>query len=121
MKSDFKNTDEYIATFPEAVQQKLQSLRQTILNAAPEAEEVISYQMPSYKLNGNLVHFAGYKKHIGFYPGAAGIANFVEEIHDYKYAKGSVQFPIDQPLPLEIVTKIVQFRVKQNLEKAKKK
>ena len=112
------NIDRYIAAFPPEVQDLLQQLRQTIQNAAPSAVEAISYQIPTFKLHGNLVHFAGFKKHIGFYPGAAGIAAFQDELAGYKSAKGSVQFPLDQPLPLALVTKIVRFRVAQNLSKA---
>jgi uncharacterized protein YdhG (YjbR/CyaY superfamily) len=114
-----KNTDEYIAAFESDIQLRLQQLRQTIIKAAPKAEEVISYQMPAYKLNGMLVYFAGYKNHIGFYPGAGGIAAFKKELSVYKGAKGSVQFPHDSPLPLGLVGKIVRFRVKQNMEKLK--
>jgi uncharacterized protein YdhG (YjbR/CyaY superfamily) len=113
-----KNVDAYIAAFPEESQALLQAMRETIAKAAPEAEEVISYQMPTYKLKGNLVHFAGYQHHIGFYPGSSGIAAFKEELSSYKSAKGSVQFPIDKPLPLEIVERIVKFRVKEDLAKA---
>jgi uncharacterized protein YdhG (YjbR/CyaY superfamily) len=116
-----KNFDEYIADFPENVIIKLQKLRETIKKAAPGAEELISYQMPAYKYHGVLVYFAAYKNHIGFYPGAEGIAEFKRELSVYKGAKGSVQFPIELPLPLSLVTKIVKFRVKQNIEKAKAK
>ena len=107
--------DTYIAQLPLEVQTLLQQMRQTIQKAAPSAAEAISYQIPTFKLNGNLVHFAGFKKHIGFYPGAAGIAAFQDELAGYKSAKGSVQFPLDEVLPLALVTKIVKFRVKQNL------
>ena len=116
--SNSASIDAYIATFPPEVQALLQQMRQTIQKAAPKATEAISYQIPTFRLQGNLVHFAGFKKHIGFYPGAAGIAAFQGELAGYKSAKGSVQFPLDQPLPLALVTKIVKFRVKQNLEKA---
>nr|MBP9057258.1 DUF1801 domain-containing protein [Polaromonas sp.] len=98
-----------------------QKLRTTILNLAPGATEAMSYQIPTFKLNGNLVHFAAFKKHIGFYPGAAGIAAFQDELAGYKSAKGSVQFPLDQALPLDLVKKIVKFRVIQNLAAPKKK
>ena len=110
--------DECIATYPKDVQAVLQKLRATIKKAAPKAEETISYGIPTFKLYGNLVHFSGYKHHIGFYPGAGGIKAFSKEISGYKSAKGSVQFPLDKPLPYALVTKIVKFRVKQNLEKA---
>lgn len=112
------NIDEYIAGFPEDVQKSLQELRLTIRNAAPEAEETINYQMPTFTLKGNLVHFAAYKNHIGFYPAPSGIETFKDELSVYKGAKGSVQFPINTPLPLELVEKIVKYRVKENLEKA---
>jgi uncharacterized protein YdhG (YjbR/CyaY superfamily) len=112
-----ENIDEYIANFPKKVQTILQELRETIRVAAPEAEEVISYQMPTFRLKGNLVHFAAYKNHIGFYPTPSGIENFKEELSAYEGAKGSVKFPINQPLPLDTITKIVKFRVQENLEK----
>jgi uncharacterized protein YdhG (YjbR/CyaY superfamily) len=124
MKSDAPVTDSidtYIAQFPPEVQTLLTQIRQTIQKAAPSATEAISYQMPTFKLNGNLVHFAGFKKHIGFYPGAAGITAFRDEIAEYKNAKGSVQFPLDKALPLALVARIVTFRVEQNLEQAKVK
>jgi uncharacterized protein YdhG (YjbR/CyaY superfamily) len=115
------NIDEYIANFPKDVQAKLQALRATIREAAPEAKETISYAMPTFQLKGNLVHFAAYKNHIGFYPAPSGIEAFKEELSVYKGAKGSVQFPLDQPLPLDLVSKIVTFRVAENLEKAEVK
>jgi uncharacterized protein YdhG (YjbR/CyaY superfamily) len=120
-KNVANNVDEYIAQFPANVKTTLEKLRKGIKTAAPNAEEVISYMMPAYKYHGMLVYFAGYKNHIGFYPGAAGIAAFKDKIAVYKNAKGSVQFPIDQPLPLGLITEIVQFRVKQNEEKSAKK
>lgn len=110
--------DEYIATFPAATQVLLNQIRNIIREAAPEATEKISYQMPTFFLAGNLVHFAGYSKHIGFYPAASGIAAFSEEISIYKNGKGSVQFPINLPLPSDLIQRIVRFRVKENLEKA---
>jgi len=113
--------DEHIAAFPPATQQMLQQLRKTIQKAAPEATETIGYGIPTFKLHGNLVHFSGYNHHIGFYPGAAGIENFKQELSGYKGAKGSVQFPLDKPLPLELITRIVSFRVQQNMAKAPKK
>ena len=112
------DTASYISGFPEETQMLLKQLRETIIQAVPDAEELISYQMPAYKYHGALVYFAGYKNHIGFYPGAAGIAAFKEELSGYKGAKGSVQFPLDKPLPLELITQIVKFRVHQNLEKS---
>ena len=113
--------DEYIAVFPKEVQKLLQQVRTTIKKAALTAEEVINYGMPAYKLNGMLVYFAGYKNHIGFYPVPSGMKAFEKELSKYKSGKGSAQFPIDQPLPLALVTKIVKFRVKENLEKAEAK
>lgn len=120
-KSTFQSIDEYIKTFPKEVQLILQELRKVIQEEAPEASEKISYQIPTFYLNGNLVHFAAYKNHIGFYPGASGIAKFKKEIDKYKNAKGSVQFPIDQPLPFELVRKIVKFRVGEYKKKVPKK
>ena len=116
-----KDTNEYISAFPKETQKLLGQVRSTIQNAAPKAEEVISYSMPAYKMDGILVWFAGHSRHIGFYPGASGIANFSKEISGYKSAKGSVQFPFDEPLPLGLITKIVKFRVKENIERAKAK
>jgi uncharacterized protein YdhG (YjbR/CyaY superfamily) len=111
--------DEYISFHPESVRIQLEKLRQTICKAAPKAEEVISYQMPAFKLNGMLVYFAAYKNHIGFYPTGSGIAAFKKELAPYETSKGTVRFPIDQPLPLGLIGKIVKFRAKQNLEKKK--
>jgi uncharacterized protein YdhG (YjbR/CyaY superfamily) len=108
----------YIATFPTEVQERLQALRATIRAAAPEAVETFSYQMPTFNLKGNLVHFAAFKHHIGFYPAPSGIAAFHEALSRYKGAKGSVQFPLDQSLPLELVAEIVRFRVTENLAAA---
>lgn len=113
--------DDYIAGFPKDVQVILEELRATIRKAAPEAEETINYQIPTFTLNGNLVHFAAYKNHIGFYPTPSGIAAFKKELSAYEGAKGSVQFPIDKPLPLRLITKIVKFRVKENLERTERK
>lgn len=119
MRAKAENVDAYIAGFPIEVQKLLEQMRTTIRKAAPMAEESISYAIPSYKLNGLLVHFAGYANHIGFYPGAGAIAEFSEELASYKTSKGTVQFPVDQKLPLQLVNDIVKFRVKQNLEKKK--
>ena len=113
-----QNIDEYVARFPADVQEKLTRLRATIRAAAPEAEEKISYQMPTFTLAGNLVHFAAYKNHIGFYPTPSGIEKFQKELSVYKTAKGSVQFPLDQPIPYDLVREIVTFRVQENMEKA---
>ena len=117
-KSTIQNIDDYIENFPKKVQEILQGLRTTIREAAPDAEEAISYQMPTFRFKGNLVHFAAYKNHIGFYPTPSGIEKFKSELSIYEGAKGSVKFPIDQPLPLDLIGKIVSFRVKENLEKA---
>ena len=113
--------DEYISGFPRHIQEMLETLRETIRKAAPDAEETIKYRMPTFTLKGNLVHFAAFKNHIGFYPAPSGITSFWKELSIYKKAKGSVQFPLDQPLPLDLVTKIVGFRVKENNKKAVRK
>ncbi|MEO7768543.1 MAG: DUF1801 domain-containing protein [Ferruginibacter sp.] len=112
------DVDAYIAGFPDDTQKLLRQLRATIMKAAPGAEELISYQMPAYKYNGMLVYFAGYKLHIGFYPTPSGIENFKKELSVFKNSKGAVQFPTEQPLPLQLITKIVKFRVKENRERA---
>jgi uncharacterized protein YdhG (YjbR/CyaY superfamily) len=112
------NIDEYIAGFPVFTRELLETLRATIKKAAPEAEEVISYGMPAFKFHGILVYFAGYTKHIGFYPTGSGIAAFKKELKGYVQGKGSVQFPLDEPLPLALITKIVKLRVAENLGKA---
>jgi uncharacterized protein YdhG (YjbR/CyaY superfamily) len=117
-RGSFSSIDEYIATFPDDVRGKLQELRAVIRASAPEAEEKISYQMPTFALNGNLVHFAAFKRHIGFYPAPRGIQEFEKELSAYERSKGAVRFPIDQPLPLELISKIVRFRVSENLKKA---
>jgi uncharacterized protein YdhG (YjbR/CyaY superfamily) len=107
--------DEYVKTFPESVQAVLEKMRQTIRKAAPDAVEAISYQMPTFKLNSkNLVHFAAFKNHIGFYPIPSGIEAFKKELSPYKQGKGSVQFPLDKPVPYGLVKKIVVFRAKEN-------
>jgi uncharacterized protein YdhG (YjbR/CyaY superfamily) len=119
-KTTYSTIDEYIETFPEEIQKKLREIRQTIHETAPEATEAISYQMPTFKLNGNLVHFSGYEHHIGFYPIPTGMEAFKNELSHYKTGKGSVQFPLDQPLPLDLIRRIVEFRVKENLAAKKK-
>ena len=116
--NNYNTIDEYIATFPADVQKKLKEVRAVIKAAAPEASEKISYQMPTFFLFGNLVHFAAFKNHIGFYPAPRGIEEFQKELSVYKGAKGSVQFPLDQPMPLDLICRIVKFRVKDNLAKA---
>ncbi len=115
-----KDVDEYIARFPRDVREIMENIRLTIKTAAPAAEEKISYQMPTFYLHGNLVHFAVWKKHIGFYPTSSGTEKFQKELSVYKGAKGSVQFPLDEPMPYALIGRIVQFRVKENLAKAPK-
>ncbi|WP_152619512.1 iron chaperone [Cohnella kolymensis] len=119
--SKIGSIDEYISQFPIETQKILLKLRQVIKESAPDAEEKISYQMPTFVQNGNLVHFAAYKNHIGFYPAPSGIEAFKLELAAYKGAKGSVQFPIGQSLPYELISKIVTFRVSENMNKAKNK
>ena len=113
--------DEYIAGFPGHIQKKLEEMRATIKKAAPEAEEKISYQMPAFTLKGNLVYFAAHENHIGFYPTPSGVDAFKNELVSFKNAKGSIQFPINKPLPLDLITKIVIFRKEENLKKAELK
>jgi uncharacterized protein YdhG (YjbR/CyaY superfamily) len=112
-----KNIDEYIAGFPTDVQRILHEIRSIIRTAAPGAEEAIKYGIPTFVLNGNLVHFAAFQKHIGFYPTPSGIEAFKDELSAYQSAKGSVQFPLGKPVPLGLIRKIVKFRVKENREK----
>lgn len=116
-----RDIDEYISGFPEDVQLILEKIRATIHQSAPGAKETISYQMPTFRLEGNLVHFAAYKKHIGFYPTPSGIEKFKEEISAYIWAKGSVQFPLDQPMPYDLISRIVTFRVQENLARVQAK
>jgi uncharacterized protein YdhG (YjbR/CyaY superfamily) len=120
-KAGFNSIDEYIATFPENVQAILQEVRATIKAAAPDATEKISYQMPTFYLKGNLVYFAAWKNHIGFYPIPSGLAAFEEELSQYEHTKGGVQFPMNKPMPLDLITRIVEFRVTENLKKAESK
>jgi len=117
-KGSYSSIDEYIAMFPQDVQKKLQEVRATIKAAAPEAQEKISYQMPAFTLDGNLVYFAAFKNHIGFYPIPSGIEAFKEELSQYEQGKGSVQFPLDRPMPLDLITRIVKFRAAENKKKA---
>ena len=112
-----KNIDEYIAGFPTDVQRILREIRSIIRTAAPDAEEAIKYRMPTFVLNGNLVHFAAFEKHIGFYPTPSGIEAFKDDLSAYHNAKGSVQFPLDKPIPLRLIRKIVAFRVREVREK----
>lgn len=121
MNTPFNSIDEYISSFPVEIQTLLQQIRVTIRKTAPGAEEAIKYAMPTFVLNGNLVHFAAFKHHIGFYPVPSGIEAFKKELSSYKGAKGSVQFPLDKPMPLDLISRIVQFRVTENLKKAKAK
>jgi uncharacterized protein YdhG (YjbR/CyaY superfamily) len=113
--------DKYISEFPQDVQEKLAKLRSTIREAAPEAKEKISYQMPAVDLNGILVYYAAHKNHIGFYPTASGIENFKDKLSEYKMSKGAVQFSFDKPVPYELVSEIVKFRAAENLKKAEEK
>jgi uncharacterized protein YdhG (YjbR/CyaY superfamily) len=114
-----KTIDDYISLFPTEVQTRLEQIRAAIRKTAPEAEERISYGIPSFALEGSLVWFAAFKHHIGFYPRPSGITAFQKELTPYKQARGSVQFPLDKPLPLGLVSRIVKFRVKENLSKKK--
>lgn len=118
---EVQTIDEYIDTFPEEVRKILRSIRQTIREAAPDAEETIKYRLATFTLHGNLVHFGAFKNHVGFYPTPTGTAAFRKELSPYKTAKGSIQFPLDQPMPLALIRRIVEFRVKENLERQKKK
>ena len=118
-KKVFKTIDEYIATFPKNVQSLLEEMRQAIRDSAPNAEEIISYQMPAFRLNGNLVYFAAWKSHIGLYPTFSAVEAFKEELADYEVTKGTVKFPIDKPIPFDLVKKMVRYRVKENLDKRK--
>ncbi len=113
----FIDIDSYIGSFPEKTQKLLQEVRETIRKAAPEAEQTINYGIPTFKFRGNLVHFAGFKNHIGFYPTASGIEAFKKELSVYEGAKGSVRFPLDKPIPFKLIERIVKFRVKESLSK----
>ncbi len=116
-KTDFKTMDEYIKNFPEHIQEKLEKVRQTISNAAPDAKEAINYQMPTFKLHGNLVHFAAHEHHIGFYPTPSAINAFKQELSAFTTSKGAVQFPNNKPIPYDLISKMVNFRVNE-VEKA---
>jgi uncharacterized protein YdhG (YjbR/CyaY superfamily) len=116
-KKESKTVDEYIAAFPENVKSILQELRQVIRSAAPEAQEVISYKMPAFKLNGLLLWFAAFKNHIGFFPKASAIEAFEKELSGYEVSKGTIRFPLDKPIPFDLVRKIVKYRLKENLSK----
>lgn len=117
MKKQYKNIDEYIGTFPPEVQAVLEKVRQTIHDAAPTATEAIAYGIPTFKLNGNLVHFGGFKNHVGFYPAPKGIEAFKKELAQYLGGKGTIQFPLDKPIPFDLITRIVKLRVTQNENK----
>ncbi len=110
--------DEYIAAFPSEIQAVLQAVRQVIRETAPEAEEVIAYGIPTFKYHGNLVHFGAYKHHIGFYPAPSGIEEFKDELSAYPGSKGAIQFPLDRPLPFDLIRRVVRFRMQENLRKA---
>ncbi len=112
-----KTIDQYIQDYPEEVKQLLEKMRQTIQKAAPEATEAIAYGIPTFRQNGNLVHFGGFKKHIGFYPAPSGIEEFKDEVKEYEAGKGSLQFPIDKPIPYDLITRIVKFRALENAKK----
>ena len=118
-KKVFKTIDEYISTFPKDIQSILRELRQVIRESAPGAEVAISYQMPTFRLNGNLVHFAAFKNHVGFYPTPSAIEAFKEKLSTYKTSKGAVQFPLTEPIPFDLVKEIVRYRVKENMSKKK--
>jgi len=115
-----KNIDDYISGFPEDIQGKLEEIRAVIRKAAPRAEEVISYSMPAFKLNGVLVYFAAFKDHIGFFPKASGVSHFRKELKPYDVSKGTIRLPLDKPIPAGLIKKIVEFRVAENLEKSRK-
>jgi len=110
----------YIQKFPAEVQSHLRKIRDIIHDAAPEATEAFSYQIPTFQLNGNLVHFGAFKNHIGFYPGPSGIAAFAKELSEYENSKGAVKFPFDREMPADLITRIVKFRVNENLQKKRK-
>ena len=120
MKTQASSIDEYIAAFPAETQKILEQIRHTIAQSAPDAEETISYAIPTFKMNGsNLVHFAAFKNHIGFYPTPSGTKAFKKELSAYKSGKGSVQFPLDKPMPLKLITRIVAFRIRESSERKK--
>jgi uncharacterized protein YdhG (YjbR/CyaY superfamily) len=116
-KKSFKTIDEYITTFPKNVQAILKEFRRAVREAAPNSEETISYQMPAFKQNGILVWFAAFKNHIGFFPKVSAIEAFKDELSDYELSKGTIRFPLNKPIPYDLVKRIVMFRVKENLGK----
>lgn len=117
----YKDIDEYISEFPQEIQAKLEIIRKTIHDAAPQATEKISYQMPAFDFHGVLVYFAAFKNHIGFFPTGSGIEAFTQEISDYKTSKGTIQLPLDKPLPVDLITRIVKFRLEENQKKVEAK
>lgn len=117
----FADINAYISEFPEEIRVILAQIRTTIQQAAPDATEAIKYGMPTFVLNGNLVHFAAYKNYIGFYPAPTGIDAFIDDLAQFRTGKGTIQFPIDKPIPFDLITKVVKFRVEENLNKRKKK
>ncbi len=117
MRDKYDTIDQYIQSFPQEVQKILKKVRKTIKKAAPEANEAISYSIPTFKLHGNLVHFAAFKNHISFFPTSSGVANFTNELSKYKTSRGTIQFPLDQPIPYDLIAKITKFRVKEASEK----
>ena len=119
-KEQIRTIDEYIATFPESIREILQKIRHAIRESAPQAQEAISYRIPTFKLNGNLVHFAAFKDHIGFFPTSSGVEAFKEELSGYDTSKGTIRFPLDKPIPLDLIRKIVKSRVKENLERKRR-
>jgi uncharacterized protein YdhG (YjbR/CyaY superfamily) len=119
--NQIRTMDEYIAQFPKNVRDILEELRRVIHETAPDAEEAMRYGIPTFRLNGNLVHFAAFKSHIGFYPAPSAISAFTEELSRYRHSKGTVQFPIDEPVPFELVREIVRYRLKENSERENKK
>ena len=114
----YKSIDEYIAAFPEDVRKKLEKLRKVIQSSAPRAEEAIAYGIPTFRLNGNLVHFAAFKDHISLFPSSSPIPVFKKELASFKVSKGTIQFPLDRPIPFDLVKRIVKFRVRENLDRA---
>ncbi len=117
----YTSIDEYIATFPAEIQMKLEEVRATIKAAAPEAQEKFSYQMPTFYLYGNLIHFAAFKNHIGLFPAPSGVEAFKDELSQYATSKGTIRLPHDKPLPLDLISKITKYRVAENLKKAEAK
>jgi uncharacterized protein YdhG (YjbR/CyaY superfamily) len=121
-KINFSTIDKYISTFPKDVQKELETIRETIIKTAPEAEESISYQIPTFKINGRyLIYFAGFKNHVSIYPAPRAAAEFKKELSEYKGGKGTVQFPLDKPIPLSLIRRIVKYRIKENFNKVNNK